>query len=72
MSQESGVASTRKWAIVAAGLGLVYVLVRHRQKLLGPLRRVWSSNCLLPQRHIEVINSVQDPATRWVLNELKT
>ncbi|XP_017083906.2 exonuclease 3'-5' domain-containing protein 2 [Drosophila eugracilis] len=71
MSQESGVASTRKWAVLAAGVGLVYVLVRNRQTLLGPLRRVWTSGGLLPQRQIEVINSVQDPATQWVLNELK-
>ncbi|KAH8346684.1 hypothetical protein KR084_008072 [Drosophila pseudotakahashii] len=70
MSKDSGV-STRKLAIVAAGVGLVYVLVRHRKSLLGSWRRVWSSGSLLPQRHIEVVNSVQDPATQWVLNELK-
>ncbi|EDV49520.1 exonuclease 3'-5' domain-containing protein 2 [Drosophila erecta] len=71
MTRESAVATNRKWAILAAGVGLVYVLVRHRQRLLGPLRRVWSSGSLVPQRHIEVVNSVQDPAMQWVLNELK-
>ncbi|XP_043653979.1 exonuclease 3'-5' domain-containing protein 2 [Drosophila teissieri] len=71
MTRESAVATNRKWAILAAGVGLVYVLVRHRQRLLGPLRRVWSLGSLVPQRHIEVVNSVQDPATQWVLNELK-
>lgn len=50
---------------------MVYVLVRHRHRLLCPLRRVWSFGSLVPQRRIEVINSVQDPTTQWVLNELK-
>ncbi|EDX13367.1 GD20659 [Drosophila simulans] len=71
MTRESAVATNRNWAILAAGVGLVYVLVRHRQRLLGPLRRVWSFGSLVPQRRIEVINSVQDPATQCVLNELK-
>ncbi|XP_017118771.1 exonuclease 3'-5' domain-containing protein 2 [Drosophila elegans] len=63
--------NTRRWAVLAAGVGLVYVLVRHRQSLLGPLRKVWSFGNPLPRRHIEVVNSVHDPATQWVLNELK-
>ncbi|KAH8375973.1 hypothetical protein KR200_012076 [Drosophila serrata] len=71
MSKEPGVVSTRKWAIVAAGVGLVYVLVRHRQKILIPLRRILPTGSWLPHQRIEIINSVQDPSTQWVINELK-
>lgn len=71
MSRESGASSTRKWALVAAGVGLVYVLVRHRQKLLKPLQRVLPHGNILRNRRVEVINSAQDPATQLIIKELK-
>ncbi|KAH8382754.1 hypothetical protein KR009_005126 [Drosophila setifemur] len=72
MSKESGVAaSTRKWAIVAAGVGLVYVLVRHRQAILAPLRLVLPRGNVLKNRRVEVINSAHDPATQRIIKELK-
>ncbi|KAH8294988.1 hypothetical protein KR018_004907 [Drosophila ironensis] len=66
MTKEPGWANARKWAIVAAGVGLVYVLVRHRQSML---RRVLPN--MLRDRRVEVINSAQDPATQRIIAELK-
>ncbi|XP_060647380.1 exonuclease 3'-5' domain-containing protein 2 [Drosophila nasuta] len=64
----------KKWAIIAAGLGFFYVLVRHRQSVLGLLRRrlqfSGSHQLTLQQKRIEVISSVHD--SQRVLNELKT
>ncbi|BFF88978.1 exonuclease 3'-5' domain-containing protein 2 [Drosophila madeirensis] len=65
------VEKTKKFAIFAAGVGLVYVLVRHRHSLLSRLRRNSRSSPLRNSR-VEVINSNSDPATQVVLNELRT
>ncbi|EDV42761.1 uncharacterized protein Dana_GF18156 [Drosophila ananassae] len=71
MSRESGASNAKKWALVAAGVGLVYVLVRHRQKLIAPLWRVLPHGNILRNRRVEVINSAQDPATQLIIKELK-
>ncbi|KAH8358461.1 hypothetical protein KR093_000433 [Drosophila rubida] len=72
MSGQRTAIQTERWAILAAGLGLFYVLVRHRQSVLGLLRRkfLFSGNHLvLHQKRIEVISSVHD--SQRILNELK-
>ncbi|EDW38009.1 GL12271 [Drosophila persimilis] len=64
--------NTKKLAIIAAGVSLVYVLVRHKHSLLSRMRRTWHSNSPLHNRRVEVINSIHDPAAQVVLNELRT
>lgn len=71
MSSQGTAVNRKRWAIIAAGLGLFYVLVRHRQSMLGLLRRRLLYGGLQPmqQKHIEVISSIHE--SQRIINELK-
>lgn len=63
--------NTKRWALVAASLGMFYVLVRHRHSIYGSIRRkalLWHPLSLQNKR-IEVINSIHE--SERVLIELK-
>ncbi|KAH8311581.1 hypothetical protein KR044_007019 [Drosophila immigrans] len=72
MSSQRTDVNTQRVAIIAAGLGIFYVLVRHRESVLGLLRRrlLFGHHLALQQKRIEVISSVKD--SQRILNELKT
>ncbi|XP_030568100.1 exonuclease 3'-5' domain-containing protein 2 [Drosophila novamexicana] len=59
--------NTKRWALLAASLGLVYVLVRQRQSIWKILCR---SPLQLQHKRIEVITSVNE--SQRILNELKS
>ncbi|ALC45804.1 CG6744, partial [Drosophila busckii] len=63
---------TKHLAVLAAGLGLVYVLARHRRSILGTLIRTCNLRFPLNLNHkrIEVINSVHE--SQSVIRELKS
>lgn len=71
MSDPGTSVNTKKLALLAASLGLFYVLVRHKSSILGSLRRkvqFWRPLSLQHKR-IEVISSIND--SQRILNELK-
>lgn len=71
MSTQGASVNTKKLALLAASLGLFYVLVRHKSSILGSLRRkvqFWRPLSLQHKR-IEVISSIND--SQHILNELK-
>ncbi|XP_017874797.1 PREDICTED: exonuclease 3'-5' domain-containing protein 2 [Drosophila arizonae] len=67
MSNQTVNTNTKRWALLAASLGLAYVLVRHRQSIWGVLGR---SPFQLQHKRIEVISSVNE--SQRILNELKS
>ncbi|XP_034485760.1 exonuclease 3'-5' domain-containing protein 2 [Drosophila innubila] len=71
MSSQQSAVNTKRWALIAAGLGLFYVLVRHRQSMLGLLRGKLfvGSYQSLQHKRIEVISSIHE--SQRILNELK-
>ncbi|EDV91209.1 exonuclease 3'-5' domain-containing protein 2 [Drosophila grimshawi] len=70
MSNSTVTPNSKKWAIVAAGVGLVYVLLRHRHSIWGTLRRIPRHRAnTMEQAHIEVISSLHQ--TRSIVNQLK-
>ncbi|KAL7730027.1 hypothetical protein ACLKA6_009317 [Drosophila palustris] len=73
MSSQRSSVNTQRWALIAAGLGLFYVLVRHRHSMLGLLRRklfLFGGSQSLHHKRIEVISSIHE--SQHILNELKT
>ncbi|KAM8706148.1 hypothetical protein ACLKA7_010433 [Drosophila subpalustris] len=73
MSSQRSAVNTQRWALIAAGLGLFYVLVRHRHSMLGLLRRklfLFGGSQSLHHKRIEVISSIHE--SQHILNELKT
>ncbi|EDW80934.2 uncharacterized protein Dwil_GK11793, partial [Drosophila willistoni] len=71
----NGNSTNKKWAILAASLGLVYVLVRHRYSIIGQMRRrivLPGASNPLRFKQIEVLTTSQDEATQKIIKELKS
>ncbi|KAH8419192.1 hypothetical protein KR222_010059 [Zaprionus bogoriensis] len=71
MSNQPAAVNAKRWALLAASLGLFYVLVRRRHSIFGSLRRRVSLWNPLPLKYkrIEVISSLHD--SQHILVELK-
>lgn len=71
MSNQTATVTTKRWALLAAGLGVFYVLVRHRSSIYGLIRRkaVFWRPLSLQNKRIEVISSINE--SERVLIELK-
>ncbi|XP_030373583.1 exonuclease 3'-5' domain-containing protein 2 isoform X2 [Scaptodrosophila lebanonensis] len=61
--------ATKKLAVLAASLGIVFVLVRNRQSIWTSLRRTWHFNNPLMQKRTVVISSFEE--SQKAVKELK-